>query len=188
MVSRSALLALLAPAIASADPAPQLWAGGAIDMVPYENIPVGIDHYYGRAAYGLDGRIEYAPWQVVSIGFAPRAAFGIQPLSPLNYPHAGRELDLRVRITLGGAPAPGWHVALVGELGESFMQHLRPELLQGTSYAYGFELTRALSPSLRLTGELTYQHASFDVQDRGGTSRIQITELTLAVGVLFALR
>lgn len=79
------------------------WLGVAMDFLPIGSIDQNMmaipGNFNTAPTVGFSGLIDYATSSNVSIGFAPRAIFGVKPENSFS---PAKQFDLRLRVAVGG--------------------------------------------------------------------------------------
>jgi opacity protein-like surface antigen len=119
-------------------------------------ITVGTDT---AVAYGVSAGVDYAVTPYLRVGVAPRLVLNVKSHYPMD--HAGKEIDLRARVTghlplaqgleLSASLLPGYSIVTSGEDGT--------DDLKGFALGGAVGLTYDLSPHSFIGAELGYQRA-----------------------------
>ena len=189
---------LFSSAVAAADPVdePKAWVGFQAEINPAGTINtsgsafgiVGPDESFGtQFAYGLGLDFDYQVMPLLAIGFAPRVLFNVIPNDSDS--DTQQLLDLRLRVAVGKEVIPklrlygilttGWGITLGGK-NDVFVQG---DNFNGFTIGFGGGASYAITPTLRLFGEATYE---FGFENNNGDNvnlgeHIQFLDLAFGV-------
>jgi hypothetical protein len=195
-------VAVVAPGLAHAqyEPGPRAWIGGSLGLSPIGTLkstasggPTFTDD--AAVAFQINGLLDYRVTPLLSIGFAPGIIFNVKTSGGDS---SGTELDLPIRLALGGPVAP--KVRLYGFVSPGYSVLFPPSdsggghpsgLMLGFGGGVGVRVARGVM----LTGELGYQFrflSTTETIDLGNfelTTDVSLQEnyLTFAVGIVAAL-
>lgn len=176
--------------------APGAWAiGGNFGISPtgklkteFGNQPLTADT---ATAFSLGGLLDYRANRNVSIGFAPNLIFGVKDEDADS---SGTQLDLPLRIAVGGPVAP--KVRLYGFVSPGYSVLFPPDDFKdagfgnpsGFSLGFGGGAGFRVGRNLTLTTELSYQFRwlSTDIDTAVGTVHVpvDVNYLTFAIGLV----
>lgn len=188
-----------APAAVETGPEPKLTVGGQLDLVAAGNFDIKVGNNEAgigaNSSLGVEGLLDYRVSQLVTIGLAPRLIAGLRP--NINGAGSGTEYDVRARTTIGDFVAPKVRIHGIGELGYSWISHVFT--VNGTTgssmyvtphgllMVIGAGMTYAVTPRLRITGEISQQWGFQNTDYMGTNIETHTSFLTLGVGLVGAV-
>jgi hypothetical protein len=185
---------LVGAGVASAEPESTVWLGGGLGLspsgtlegeVPAAGVKLSADT---ATAIGISGIIEARVTPNVSIGFAPNLIFNVKPT---NDNESATEIDLPLRLAVGGDVAPS--VRLYGFASPGYSILFLPEQRMssvdlgdpsGFMIGFGGGAGFHVAPNVMVTGELGYQFRFLSTTPRGVDVTFKSNYLTLALGVV----
>ena len=195
-------VAAAAPGQAEAQYAPdsQTWIGGSVGLSPVgtlKSTASGGPTFTSDAAiaFQINGLLDYRVTPLLSIGFAPGIIFNV---TTSEGDKSGTELDLPIRLAIGGPVAP--KVRFYGFVSPGYSVLFPPSgnggaHPSGLMLGFGGGVGISVARGVMLTGELGYQFRflstteTFQVLNTVVTTNVSLQEnyLTLAVGIVAAI-
>jgi len=190
------LAGLSVPDVAQAAPGSPWSIGGTLGISPTGKFKVefGDDTFTAdtATAVGLGGLLEYRVNRNVAIGFAPNLIFGVKGQDD---DESGTQLDLPLRIAVGGPVAP--KVRLYGFVSPGYSVLFSPDRVDdqtgfgnpsGFMLGFGGGAGFRVGRNLTLTTELGYQFRwlSTDIETVIGTLNVpvEVNYLTFGIGIV----
>jgi hypothetical protein len=173
------------------------WIGGSFGLSPVGTLKAKatlggntLDTSTDAAtAFQINGLLDFHLSPLFSIGFAPGIIFNVKGTGDTD---SGSELDLPIRLALGGPVAPT--VRLYGFVSPGYTVLFPPSDDQNaTGHPSGFMIgfgggaSFRVAPGIRLTGELGYQFRFVSTTVQGADLSLQVNYLTLAFGIVAAI-
>jgi hypothetical protein len=189
-------VAVAAPGLAQAqsEPGPKVWLGGSFGLSPVGTLKAKVEAANldastdAEVAFQINGLIDFHVAPYLSIGFAPGIIFNVKGSGDDS---SGSELDLPVRVTLGGPVAP--KVRLYGFVSPGYSIFYPPSDADTLGHPAGFMLGFGggagfrVAPGVMLTGELGYQFRFLSNTVNNVDFSLQNNYLTFAVGIVAAI-
>jgi hypothetical protein len=189
-------VAMVVPGLAHAqsEPGPKVWIGGSLGLSPVGTLKAKVDALNLDAsddagvAFQINGLIDFRVTPLLSIGFAPGIIFNVKAT---NDDTSGSELDLPIRVTLGGPVAP--KIRMYGFVSPGYSIFYPPSDADALGHPAGFMLGFGggagfrVAPGVMLTGELGYQFRFLSNTVNGVDFTLQNNYLTFAVGLVAAI-
>lgn len=158
----------------------KLWLGGHLGVSPIgtqKTEALGLSTSVDTAtAFELGGRAEFQVTPLVTIGFAPSILLGVKAKGA---DRASSELDLPLRLALGGPIAP--RIRLYGFAAPGFSIGFPPSGTGDAPHATGFLIGFGggvgvrVAPRFSLHGELGYQFRFLSETDRVAGQSIDVS-------------
>lgn len=191
-----AAVAVVAPGLAHAqqESEPKVWIGGSLGLSPVGTLKAKIEAANldasddAAVAFQINGLIDFHVAQYVSIGFAPGIIFNVKGT---NDDSSGSELDLPIRVTLGGPVAP--KIRMYGFVSPGYSIFFPPSDANTLGHPAGFMIGFGggagfrVAPGVMLTGELGYQFRFLSNTVNNVDFTLQDNYLTFAVGLVAAI-
>jgi hypothetical protein len=141
---------------------PELWVGGHLGLSPLGTLKADAQGAMASAdaatALDLGGRVDFSVLPMLSIGFAPTLRLNVKGT---NDNDSGSQLDLPIRVLVGGSVAP--MVRLYGFAAPGYSILFPPSgggddnHPSGFMIGFGGGVRYRLAPRFALAGELGYQ-------------------------------